>query len=96
MAMVYRSYLAELDEQKAALAARHPGWHVWYVPHSDSSGISHIVWCAHRHPLVNCTGPQELSDAIREAEAAHLAESTAAGQDSGPSPLPARLPEPRS
>lgn len=78
--MVSRSQLLpELDRQKAALAARHPGWHIWYVPSGTSSGISHVTWCAQRKPTLNCGSPEELSKAIGEAEAAHLAEAQAFG-----------------
>ncbi len=73
--MISRSLLPELDRQKAALAGRHPGWRIWFVPCGDSSGISHVVWCAQREPTLNRASPEELSQAIREAEAAHLAEA---------------------
>jgi hypothetical protein len=66
--MVYRSQLPELDEAKAALAGSHPGWHIWYVPHGDSSGISRVVWCAYPLPLLNCDSPEELAEQMAAAD----------------------------
>jgi hypothetical protein len=57
------SYLTELDETKRQLEEKHPGWHVWYVPHLNRS----ITWCARREPLLNEDSPESLSEAIEQA-----------------------------
>jgi hypothetical protein len=64
-------YLNELDETKRQLEERHPGWHVWYVPHLDRT----VTWCAQPWPLLNEDSSEHLSEAIAQAEAAraHLA-----------------------
>jgi hypothetical protein len=55
------SYLTELDEIKRRLQEEHPGWRVWYVPHSIDRGVT---WCAQREPTLNEASPEELAAAI--------------------------------
>jgi hypothetical protein len=62
------NYLDELDERKRQLEQRHPGWHVWYVPHLDRS----VTWCGRANPLLNEDSPEALSAAIEQAEAARV------------------------
>jgi hypothetical protein len=67
--------LNQLDEQLAELREQHPGWRLWYVP----SATGPVTWCAHRLPTLNEASPGDLSKAIAEAEAAHLAETGSVG-----------------
>jgi hypothetical protein len=60
------SYLDELDNRKHELMNQHPGWQVWYVPHSDRT----ITWCARPNPLLNEDSPEHLAEAIAQAEQA--------------------------
>jgi len=60
------SILTDLDKTKAELAARFPGWQIWYSPRTDRT----VVWCARPNPLLNEASPEELSEAIEQAEAA--------------------------
>jgi hypothetical protein len=62
-------FLNELDEQKHRLEEQHPGWHIWFVPHLDRT----VTWCGQRWPLLNEASPEDLSEAIAEAEAAAAA-----------------------
>lgn len=75
--MTGRPQLSTLDEIKAGLQGRHPGWRIWFVPHSVAKGVT---WCAQRLPLLNEGTPRELEHAIAEAEAEHLAEAQASGR----------------
>jgi hypothetical protein len=61
------SLLEELDERKRQLEEKHPGWHVWYVPHHADRAVT---WCAQQIPTLNEDSPEALSEAIERAEAA--------------------------
>ena len=54
-----RMTLFDLDGERAKLAAKHPGWRVWYVPRAVGG-----VVCAQREPTLNCGSPAELDEAI--------------------------------
>jgi hypothetical protein len=54
-----------LDEQKADLEARFPGWHIWYVTHA----VGGVTWCAQRYPLLNEHSPGDLAKGMTETEA---------------------------
>lgn len=58
------SFLTELDERKQRLQEEHPGWQVWYVPNANRT----VTWCARREPLLNACSPEELAEAIVQAE----------------------------
>lgn len=60
------SYLTELDQQKRELEERHRGWQIWYSPRLDRS----VIWCARPNPLLNEASPEDLSEAIEQADAA--------------------------
>jgi folate-dependent phosphoribosylglycinamide formyltransferase PurN len=60
----------DLDEQVAALKAKHPGWRIWFVPHSVDGGVT---WCAVREPTINTDTPEHLSQEIELAEKDHAA-----------------------
>ncbi len=60
-----RSALTDYDRALAELAHRHPGWRIWYVPHSRDGSVT---WCAQRHPTLNEDSPGHLAQAITEAE----------------------------
>ena len=64
------SFLTELDELKRELEERHPGWQVWFVPHSLNRTVT---WCARPNPLLNEDSPAHLSEAILAAEGGELA-----------------------
>jgi hypothetical protein len=57
------SFLGEMDERKAELEARFPGWQIWYVPHLDRTS----TWCARPWPLLNEASPEDLAAAIADA-----------------------------
>lgn len=75
--MADRPRLSTLDEIKAGLQGRHPGWRIWFVPYSVAKGVT---WCAQRLPLLNEGTPGELEQAIAEAGAEHLTEAQAVGR----------------
>lgn len=52
--------LNALDQIKAGLEERFPGWQIWYVPHGDRT----VVWCARPWPLLNASSEKELADEI--------------------------------
>jgi hypothetical protein len=56
--------LSDLDAQRAALAARHQGWRIWFVPRA----FGKVTWCAQREPTLNRDSPEELERAISHAE----------------------------
>jgi hypothetical protein len=66
VALVYlgRMTLFDLDRERASLAARHPGWRVWYVPKTTGG----VDWCAQREPTLNESSPAEPEKAIAEIE----------------------------
>jgi hypothetical protein len=53
-----------LDEQKADLVARFPGWHIWYVTHA----VGGVTWCAQRLPRLAEASPGDLAKAVQETE----------------------------
>jgi hypothetical protein len=57
--------LFDLDRERAKLAARHPGWRVWYVPKTTGG----VDWCAQREPTLCRDTPAQLDEAIAEIEA---------------------------
>jgi len=57
--------LNELDALKAELAARHPGWRIWFVPRA----LGKVTWCAQREPTLSRDTPEELERAIAAVEA---------------------------
>jgi len=59
------SILLELDKIRDDLAARFPGWQIWYVPGSTRT----VTWCARPWPLVNSPSPERLAFDIRNAHA---------------------------
>jgi len=59
------SYLNELDRIKHELEERHPGWHIWFVPHLNRT----VMWCGQRNPVLNEDSPEALSAAIEQVEA---------------------------
>jgi hypothetical protein len=77
-----------LDEQKADLVARFPGWHIWYVTHA----VGGVTWCAQRLPRLNEASPDDLAKAMTETEADAEEEigralreaALAAGSETGP------------
>jgi hypothetical protein len=61
--------LFQLDRERDRLAARHPGWRVWYVYRA----VGGVVWCAQREPTLNECSPADLDRAIAEVERAEAA-----------------------
>ncbi|HLI40490.1 MAG TPA: hypothetical protein VKV35_02460 [Streptosporangiaceae bacterium] len=57
---------ARRDRLRDELAARFPGWRIWYVPHYDGSR-SWTVWCAQPHPSLAEDTPEQLAGAIEQA-----------------------------
>jgi hypothetical protein len=57
------SWLTEMDERKRQLMEKHPGWLVWYVPHTNRT----VKWCARPEPLLNEDTAEALSAAIEQA-----------------------------
>ena len=53
----------DLDAVREQLQRAHPGWRVWYVPHTGG-----ITWCAQPTPTLNEASAEDLSKAIRETE----------------------------
>ncbi len=62
--------LTALDKIKHELEEQFPGWHIWYVPHSDRS----VAWCAQPWPLINADSPEHLAAEIRSAHEEAAAE----------------------
>jgi hypothetical protein len=62
--MVGGSVLNALDRERDVLAARHPGWRIWYVPHA----VGGVTWCAQQKPTLNEHSPEDLEKAIAEVE----------------------------
>lgn len=58
-----QSPLHAYDRQLAQLREAHPGWHIWYVPHSAGT----VMWCAWRNPHLEEASPADLEKAIAEA-----------------------------
>ena len=58
-----RPPLSKLDAELARLRSARPDWNIWFVPHADG----HVVWCAQPYPLLNCSSPQELTEAMDRA-----------------------------
>jgi hypothetical protein len=63
------SYFSELDEIKRRIEESHPGWQVWYSPRLNRT----VVWCARPNPLLNEASPEQLAEAIEQADAARQA-----------------------
>jgi hypothetical protein len=56
--------LYDPSRERDELAARHPGWRIWYVPRA----VGGVIWCAQREPTLNCGSPAELDQAMTEVE----------------------------
>jgi len=57
--------LNALDQIRAGLQEKFPGWHIWYVPHCGTD--RHVVWCAQPYPLINSGSPEHLAAEIAQA-----------------------------
>lgn len=57
-----------LDREKLRLENEHPGWRIWYVPTAGRG----TAWCAQPLPNLSEYSTDDLSRAIREAEAEML------------------------
>jgi len=66
--------LRTMDDQRDALAAKHPGWQIWYVP-----SVHGTTWCARPLPSVSEASPEDLEKAIGEAEEDWLQEGVRRG-----------------
>lgn len=56
--------LSNLDRQRDALRAKHPGWLIWFVPLATGG----VQWCAHPEPTIHAYSPEDLSKDIGLAE----------------------------
>jgi hypothetical protein len=73
-----------LDEQKADLEARFPGWRIWFVVHATGGE----TWCAQRKPALTEASSSDLVKGMLEveddAQARVIAGMRAAGAGTGP------------
>lgn len=60
--------LRDLDRIRSELEHKHPGWRIWYVPHSDDGRITHAAWCGQKLPQFAEDSPEHLSQSIDEIE----------------------------
>jgi hypothetical protein len=61
--VTFKHNFHSLDRTKSELAARLPGWQIWYVPQF----IGGVKWCARPWPLINSASPEQLEADIRQA-----------------------------
>ena len=52
-----------LDERRAELSARFPGWRIWYV-----YAPRRVTWHAQPGPLLAAESPEELAELIAAAD----------------------------
>ena len=64
------SYLRELDGRKRELEHDHPGWQIWYVPHSLNKAVT---WCGRPRPVLNTDSPEQLQKLIDQADDERIA-----------------------
>ena len=66
------AFLNEMDKIRDELAAKFPGWQIWYVPQLNRT----VTWCARPWPLIHADSSEGLERKITETVEGAASEST--------------------